>query len=219
MAVDLSVVVCARNEAAHVGEVLRRLASTFPDAELILVDNGSTDGTAQAAAAATPRVTIVVEPTPGKGTAMRTGARHAQGTWLLFHDADLEYDVEDSARVVATAMRENSSCIGARMVAYDQVLPSSWLANRLIQRVLRLRTGAHVADVLTGTRCMPTTLFRALNTQSPHFGIETEITRATLALGVPMLAEPVRFYPRTAADGKKIRVWDLFALLAQAFKR
>lgn len=217
MDAELSVVVCARNEVAHVGEVLRRLATTFPDAELILVDNGSTDGTAQVAAAQ-PCVKVIEEPTPGKGTAMRTGAQHARGAWILFHDADLEYDVEDSARVVATAMRENCSCIGARMVAYDQVLPSSWLANRLIQWVLRHRTGAHVADVLTGTRCLPAALFHALDTRSPHFGIETEITRATLVLGKPMLAEPVRFYPRSAAEGKKIRVWDLFALIAQALK-
>jgi len=218
MANNLSVIVCARNEAPHVATVLTRLRHAYPEAELILVDNGSTDGTAQAAAEVSG-VTVISEPTPGKGTAMRTGARNAAGTWLLFHDADLEYDVDDSIPVVRTAMRDDCSCIGARLVAYDQVLPSSWLANRLIQRLLRLRTGQHVADILTGTRCMRASLFKALNTESPHFGIETEITRATLQLGVRIVAEPVRFFPRSFTEGKKIRMWDLFALIGQALKR
>lgn len=218
MANDLSIIVCARNEAPHVATVLTRLRHVYPDAELLLVDNGSTDGTAQAAAGVSG-VTVISEPMPGKGTAMRTGARNATRTWLLFHDADLEYDVGDSAAVVSTAMGSDCSCIGARLVAYDQVLPSSWLANRLIQRLLRLRTGHHVADILTGTRCMRASLFRALDTQSPHFGIETEITRATLQLGVRILAEPVRFFPRSFTEGKKIRIWHLFALIGQALKR
>jgi glycosyltransferase involved in cell wall biosynthesis len=218
MANNLSVIVCARNEAPHVATVLTRLRQAFPDAELLLVDNGSTDGTAEAAAGV-PGVTVILEPVPGKGTAMRTGARNATGAWLLFHDADLEYEVEDSIPVVRTAMRDDCSCIGARLVAYDQVLPSSWLANRLIQRLLRLRTGEHVADVLTGTRCMRASLFQALDTKSPHFGIETEITRATLQLGVRIKAEPVRFFPRSFTEGKKIRIWHLFALVGQALKR
>jgi len=218
MAIELSVVVCARNEESSVAEVLTRLRQTFPTAELILVDNGSTDKTTQEASKVAG-VVVVSEQTPGKGTAMRTGARLATGKWLMFHDADLEYVVEDSAQVVLTAMRNDCSCIGARLVAYDQVLPSSWLANRLIQLLLRMRTGQHVADVLTGTRCMRTSLFNELATQSPHFGIETEITRATLQKGVRIDAEPVRFFPRSVDAGKKIRVWDLFALMAQALKR
>lgn len=218
MANDLSIIVCARNEAPHVATVLTRLRHAYPDAELILVDNGSTDGTSQAAASVSG-VTVISEPTPGKGTAMRTGAKNATKTWLLFHDADLEYEVEDSMAVVHTAMRDDCSCIGARLVAYDQVLPSSWLANRLIQRLLRLRTGQHVADVLTGTRCMRASLFQALDTESPHFGIETEITRATLQRGIRIVAEPVRFFPRTFTEGKKIRIWHLLALVGQAIKR
>lgn len=215
---NLSIVVCALNEAAHVGEVLCRLVKAYPHAQLILVDNGSTDGTADVAKAAVPSVEVVTEPVPGKGTAMRAGARQANREWLLFHDADLEYDIEDSVRVVQKAIAHDCSCAGTRMVAYDRILASSWLANRLIQALLRMKTGAHVPDVLTGTRCMRTSLFLALETQSAHFGIETEITRAILDRTVTLLSEPVRFYPRSVEAGKKIRLRHLFSLMHQAVK-
>jgi glycosyltransferase involved in cell wall biosynthesis len=214
---NLSIVVCARDEIASIRQVVGSLRATFPSAELIVVDNGSSDGTGQAAAAI-EGVIVVREETPGKGGAMRTGARHATRPWLLFHDADQEYEVVDSVQVVKTAMKSDSCCVGVRLVAYDRILISSWLANRFIQLLLKLRTGAHVRDVLSGTRCMRSSMFAAANTESTRFGIETELTRRLLGLGVELTWEPVRFYPRSAAMGKKIRMWHLLELSVQALK-
>ena len=217
MFADLSIVVCARNEQDSVATVLGNLQRCFPNAELILVDNSSTDATAQCARDV-DGVKVVLEPTPGKGGAMRTGAASATRAWLLFHDADLEYEVEDAVRVVRTAMQNDSPCTGFRMVAYDQILASSWLANRLIQALLKFKTGFEIPDVLSGTRCMRTAVFRSLETKSVRFGIETEITRGVLAGSKNVLWEPVRFYPRSVAAGKKIRVWHLVELIRQALK-
>lgn len=217
MFADLSIVVCARNEEDSVATILGKLSRCFPGAELILVDNCSTDATA-ACARAVEGVVVVLEPTLGKGGAMRTGAAKATRSWLLFHDADLEYEVEDAVRVVNTAMQNNSPCTGFRMVAYGQILASSWLANRLIQALLKLKTGFEIPDVLSGTRCLRTEAFRALNTKSVRFGIETEITRGVLAGTSKVFWEPVRFYPRSLAAGKKIRVWHLIELIRQALK-
>lgn len=213
----LSIVVCARNEADNVSGTLTGLRQVFPEAELILVDNGSTDGTAERASAV-PGVVILREDTPGKGVAMRAGAESASGKWLLFHDADTEYDIADSLQVVTRAIQEDGCCVGARMVSYDRVLVSSWLANWLIKGLLRIRTGKSAPDVLSGTRCMKTKTFLELQTQSTRFGIETEITRGLLVKGIPMFWTPVRFYPRTAKQGKKIRVWHLAELLLQAMR-
>lgn len=217
MDADLSIVVCARNEEADVATVLGRLRECFPAAELILVDNGSTDDTARLAQGVSG-VIVVQEAVPGKGGAMRAGAARATRAWLLFHDADLEYEVKDSVRVVWTAMQNERPCTGFRMVAYDRILASSWLANKLIRALLKLKTGVDVPDVLSGTRCLRTEAFRRLNTQSVRFGIETEITRGLLAGAAPVMWEPVRFYPRSAAAGKKIRVWHLLELIRQALK-
>lgn len=215
---NLSVVVCALNEAKSIGQVLRPLRALYPSAQLILVDNGSTDGTAQVAQAAVPDVEVVYEPNAGKGNAMRAGAAYASRDWLLFHDADLEYDVADSFKVVQRAIIQNCSCAGSRMVEYDTLLVSSWLANRLIQTLLKIKTGVHIPDVLTGTRCISKEIFQSLNTISPHFGIETEITRALLDKKVLILSEPVRFYPRSIKAGKKIRLKHIFSLIYQALK-
>lgn len=217
MDTNLSIVVCARDEISSIVQVVSTLRTAYPGAELIVVDNCSSDGTGLAAAAI-EGVLVVRENIPGKGVAMRTGARHATRPWLLFHDADLEYEITDSLAVVKTAMEMDSSCVGVRLVAYDRILVSSWLANRFIQVLLRLRTGLQVRDVLSGTRCMRSAVFAAADTQSTRFGIETELTRRLVELGVGVTWEPVRFYPRSAAMGKKIRMWHLFELSVQALK-
>jgi len=211
----LSIVVCARNEANHVYRVLTELRDVYPDAELILVDNASDDGTAETARLIVG-VRVVSEARRGKGAAMRKGAEAASNPWILFHDADLEYNVNDSVEVVASAINNDSFCIGARLVAYDTVLASSWIANKIIQTLLKWRTGIHVPDVLSGTRCLQRAIFVELNTKSVQFGIETEMTRQLLSKGVRFTQASVRFCPRNTMQGKKIRAWHLFELMWRA---
>lgn len=197
--------------------VLRQLREAFPDAELILVDNGSRDATADCARAL-PDVKVLRDSQVGKGNAMRTGAASALGEWLLFHDADGEYCVEDSPRVVARAVAANGCGIGVRLVLYSAVMPSSWAANRLIRVLLKWQTGADIPDVLTGTRCIRAAVFKDLATTSTNFGIETEIARKVAIRGIPLPGSPVRFTPRNRAAGKKIRAWHLLALIYEALK-
>lgn len=215
--VQLSIVVCARNEEASVEVVLGQLSAVFPQAELLLVDNGSTDATARLAGAV-PGVRVISDRRPGKGNAMRTGAAAASGEWLLFHDADGEYCVEDSAAVVACARAADGCGIGVRLVSYRAVMPSSWAANRLIRGLLKWQTGADIPDVLTGTRCLRAVVFKELATTSTHFGIETEIARKVALRGIPCTGSAVRFTPRDRAAGKKIRAWHLLALIYEALK-
>ncbi|MEX3984212.1 glycosyltransferase family 2 protein [Paraburkholderia sp. EG287A] len=207
----LTIVVPARNEARVVGKVLRRLQQQFPDAELLLVNNGSTDDTEAVALATGCRV--INEPAPGKGRAMLAGARAASNDWLLFHDADTEYETADAVQVVATAMLTGHCAIGVRMVAFDHVRPSSWLANRVIQWMLHRRYGVWVRDVLTGTRCMRRSLFLSLDASAKGFGIETQLTLGCIKRGVPIDEVPVRYIPRSKAQGKKIRAWHLWSLM------
>lgn len=213
----LSIVVPARNEAASVQQVLRALREVFPQAELLLVDNGSHDGTAELAAQI-DGVKVVLEMRPGKGRAMRTGAAIATGEFLLFHDADTEYDVRDAALVVERAYLTRSCVIGVRLVSFDALKWSSWLANWLIQQLLRLRFGARVADVLSGTRCLPRADFISLRTTSEGFGIETEQAAACLKKGLPIHYANVRYTPRGGAQGKKIRSYHLLSLVRIALR-
>lgn len=208
----LSIVVPARNEAHCAPDVLLSLRRQFPLAQLILVDNGSTDGTATLALQV-PGVQVVTESCPGKGHAMRTGAQAATGEFILFHDADREYDVRDAQDVVESARSLGGCVIGVRMVSFDSVRWSSWLANRTIQILLRLRFGKSIPDVLSGTRCMRRQDFMRLGTHASGFGIETEIAVASAKRGICLHSVGVRYRPRNALDGKKIRAWHLFALV------
>jgi glycosyltransferase involved in cell wall biosynthesis len=209
---ELSIIIPARNEARSVQTVLRTVRSIFPDAEILLVDNGSTDGTATLATHV-EGVRVITETRAGKGHAMRAGAQAALGEYLLFHDADTEYEVSDARAVVARAFERNGCAIGVRHVSFERLRWSSWLANRLIQALLRLRFGLTVSDVLSGTRCMRKSEFLGLATRSAGFGIETEIAVACLKSGIPVHYADVRYTPRSGAEGKKIRPYHLFSLV------
>ena len=213
----LSIVVPAKNEEDCVVEVLSRLQSCFPGADLMLVDNGSTDRT-QLLAQSVEGVRIIVEPTPGKGAAMRKGAAAARRPWLLFHDADVEYSPEDAVAVALLAQQIGGMAVGARLTEMATVKASSWLANWAVRCILSRRFNRPLTDILTGTRALPTKLFVGMNTVSPGFGIETEITRKILELGYPLEAAPVRYKARSLLEGKKIRFHHIRYLLREAFK-
>lgn len=213
---QLSVVVCARNEARTVAQVLSDLRRSLPGAEILLVDNASSDETAKLAASV-PGVIVLQQPLPGKGHAMRMGAERATKEWLLFHDADGEYCAQDCADVVSAA-QASSWALGVRLVGYQEILPSSWAANALVGALLRVRTGLIAQDILTGTRCLRRDEFIALNTQAEGFAIETEITRKMLSLQRAPAHVGVRFVPRSKAQGKKIRAYHLIGLIREALR-
>ena len=213
---NLSIVIPARNEARSVQQVLRALRSHFPGAEVLLVDNGSTDGTSELASQV-EGVRVVREARPGKGHAMREGVRVARGAFVLFHDADTEYEVRDAQAVVARTIEKGGCGIGVRHVSFERLRWSSWIANRIIQGLLQYRFGHVVSDVLSGTRCLRKEDFLKLQTRSAGFGIETEIAVACLKAGVPIHYADVRYTPRTGAEGKKIRAYHLFSLIRLAF--
>lgn len=193
---DLSVVVPARNEAANIAVLLGELAQAFPGAELIVVDNASTDDTtAQATRSGFARV--LHEPAPGKGHAMRAGAAAATRELLLFHDADLEYSPVD-ARALVDAVRKqpDAMAVGVRTASFGRPAWSSLFASATVRRLLQWRWGRVAvgdADVLCGTRAMSTALFKRIGSVQAGFRIETELTRRALRLGVTLVNHTVTY--------------------------
>ena len=215
---DLTIVVPARNEAAYVDRVIGALRSAFPQAEIIVVDNGSTDGTSSAAAGAGAHV--VSEPRPGKGNAMRAGAAAATRPFLLFHDADPEYEPADAVPVADAAMSSPhpTPCmaIGVRAWRLSSIPVISFAVNFLVRAVFLFRYGQAPEDVLTGTRCLSRSYFMCLATRSPTFAIETELSRLALATGGTIVASPVRYSPRSRRAGKKIRASHLWGIVVES---
>jgi hypothetical protein len=218
---DLSVVIPARDEARSIRSVIAAARAQFPQAEIIVVDNGSTDGTGDIAVS-TGEAIVVREDRPGKGNAMRAGASAASRDYILFHDADTEYSVADSVDVVRRILfasdgrRDATMAIGVRAWRLSWLPVISFGVNWLIRAIFQLRFGTAPEDILTGTRCMSREFFLALGTSSTTFAIETELTRLVVASGGDVVGLPVRYTPRDKKGGKKIGWRHLVPIVAQA---
>jgi glycosyltransferase involved in cell wall biosynthesis len=207
----LSIVVPVFNEAATVGAVIERLrAIPLPLArEIVVVDDGSTDGTRAVLDGVAPSGELRIVHAPrngGKGSAIRIGLAEAQGTILAIQDADLELDPAQLAELVQPILDGRTTVVyGSRFLNGRPEAP--WVtvaANRVLTGVTNLLFGARLTDMETCYKVMTTTVARSLGLESNRFDIEPEITAKLLRAGHGILELPVRFSPRTRQAGKKI---------------
>lgn len=217
---EISVIVPARNEEATIASLLEELQHTFPSAEIIVVDNASSDRTAELAVSI-PGVVVVEERAAGKGNAMRHGAFIASRPVLLFHDADTEYSVVDAYDVAAALVMARKAgsevmTIGVRAWRLSWLPVISFAVNWMVRTIFWLRFRVAPEDVLTGTRCLARDTFLLMNTQSASFAIETEMTRRAIEMGLAVEPHPVRYTPRTHKEGKKIGWRHLLPILSEA---
>jgi glycosyltransferase involved in cell wall biosynthesis len=226
----LSIIVPVYNEAATVGAVVDRLTSiALPLArEIILVNDGSSDGTAAVldGYAANPVVRIVHAPVNGgKGSAIRRGLREATGTIVAIQDADLELDPAQLADLVQPILAGETEVVyGSRFLNGHVQAP--WLtiaANRALTMATNLLYGARLTDMETCYKVMATPVAHSLGLVSNRFDIEPEITAKLLRAGHRIVEVPVRFSPRSRKAGKKIGWGDgvhaLRALVEYRFGR
>ena len=187
---SLSLILPAKNEAAALGPLLARLRERFPEAELIVVDDGSTDGTADIAQAAGARV--VRHPVSlGNGAAVKSGARAATGEVLVFLDADGQHDPDDIPRLLAKLDEGYDMAVGARD-ATSQASLGRGLANRLYNRLAGYVTGHRIPDLTSGFRAVRAARFRRFLYLLPNgFSYPTTITMAFFRCGYPVAYVPI----------------------------
>ena len=187
---ELSLILPAKNEAAALGPLLARLRERFPEAELIVVDDGSTDGTADIAQAAGARV--VRHPVSlGNGAAVKSGARAATGEVLVFLDADGQHDPDDIPRLLAKLDEGYDMAVGARDAA-SQASLGRGLANRLYNRLAGYVTGHRIPDLTSGFRAVRAAKFRRFLYLLPNgFSYPTTITMAFFRSGYPVAYVPI----------------------------
>ncbi|MBX9583683.1 MAG: glycosyltransferase family 2 protein [Gemmataceae bacterium] len=223
----LSVIVPVYNEERTVGELLRRVAAApypFPDREVIVVDDGSTDRTPGLLREWGDRPGFRVLGHPrnrGKGAAVRTGLAAARGEVVLVQDADLEYDPGDYPRLVGPILRGEADAVyGSRYLGpagragWDRFRAAVWLLNGAV----RLLYGRRLTDEATGYKALRRELVPRLCLEAERFELCPEITAKLCRLGVGIVEVPVSYTPRTARDGKKIGwrdVWPAFATLVR----
>jgi len=224
----LSIVVPVYNEVRTVRSVIDRLiAIDLPVArEIIVVNDGSTDGTREVLegigirdsglgirepaagsrqSVATIRV-IHVEPNAGKGAAIRRGFKEAGGTIVAIQDADLELDPQQLSTLVGPILRGEADVVyGSRFLAGRPAAP--WLtiaANRALTTATNVLFGSSITDMETCYKIMRTEVARSLALDANRFDIEPQITARVLRRGHRIHELPVKFEPRSRAQGKKI---------------
>ena len=178
--------------------------------EIIIVNDGSTDGTRAVldALPSRPDVLRVIHAprNGGKGSVIRTGFAAAQGTILAIQDADLELDPAQLAVLVAPILEGRTRVVyGSRFLAGTPDAPvHTILANRFLTGLTNLLYGARITDMETCYKLMETPIAQSLDLQANRFDIEPEITAKLLRAGHHIHEVPVRFEPRSRAQGKKI---------------
>jgi glycosyltransferase involved in cell wall biosynthesis len=186
----ISIILPARNESAAIGPTLAAIARILPSAEIIVVDDGSTDATADVAKAA--GAIVVGHPyAKGNGAAIKSGARAASGDTLVFLDADGQHDPADIPRLLARLDEGYDMVVGARQ-AGSQASLGRGLANRLYNWLAGYMTGHAVEDLTSGFRAVRAKKFREFLYLLPNgFSYPTTITMAFFRAGYSVVYEPI----------------------------
>jgi glycosyltransferase involved in cell wall biosynthesis len=216
----LSIIMAAYNEEDTIARAVQEiLTSEFPcDIELIVVNDGSTDRTADLLGEVTdPRVTVFHhDQNRGKGAALRSAAALASGNYVLPFDADLEYVVEDVMRMLEPVVKGRCEVVyGVRLFGYNTVYRSYRYAmgNKMLTRITNVLFDACLSDLHTCLKLMPTDLLRGIELKESGFGLDTEITASLLRIGVRPFEVPVSYFGRSHAEGKKITWRDAVACI------
>jgi len=218
----ISIIIPVFNEAATIGEVLDRVRSSPLDTEIIVVDDGSTDGTREILSQQQTGDTVVVfhKQNQGKGRAIRTGLSHASGDYVLIQDADLEYDPADYELLLRPILRGKATVVyGSRFLGEHKAM-LFWhsVGNRLLTLVTNLLYDSTLTDMETCYKVFPTSLIKSIPLRAQRFDFEPEITAKVLKRGYRIYEVPISYAGRELNEGKKISWRDGFPALVALIK-
>jgi glycosyltransferase involved in cell wall biosynthesis len=212
--VELSVLMPVFDERATIEQAIQSVLDAQPASsyELIVVDDGSRDGTAELLRERSWPSNVHVlhrDRNGGKGAALRTALQQARGRFSAVHDADLEYSPADIPALLGPLRDGEQAVFGARGFRSHSAY-SFWyvVGNRFVTFLANLLYNSWLSDIMTGQKAMVTELFRSLDLREPGFGIEPEITARLLRRGIPIYEVPVQYRARTREEGKKLTARD-----------
>jgi glycosyltransferase involved in cell wall biosynthesis len=205
----LSIIIPAYNEINFIDEIIEKVKETPYEKEIIIVDDGSTDGTRGYLKELKEDniTTIFHEKNLGKGAALRNGIARAKGDIIIIQDADLEYDPKEYPRLLGPILDGKADVVyGSRFLGGPHRVFYFWhyLGNSLVTLLSNMFTNLNLTDMETGYKVFKRGVLDGITIESDRFGFEPEITAKIAKKRVRIYEVPISYYGRGYEEGKKI---------------
>ncbi|MBU2513970.1 glycosyltransferase family 2 protein [bacterium] len=217
----LSVIIPIYNEFNNIDEVINRINAVklppeISDLEMILIDDGSKDGTTTKLEKYKNDKTMIVHESRlnfGKGTATRIGLTYVTGDVVLIQDADLEYDPADYPKLLKPIIEQGSQIVyGSRFLnktkRLDGMAYKNWMINVLLRVITNVLYGSKLTDEATAYKMFKTEVLKKIDLRSKRFEFCPEVTAKVLKQGYQITEVPISYKGRSVEEGKKIRWFD-----------
>ncbi len=205
----ISVIIPVYNEAATCIELINKVKSVPIDKEIIVVNDGSSDGTSELLSQVEGITLLSHTINQGKGAAVQTAAEHIKGDIVILQDGDLEYNPEDYHALVEPIQNEKADIVfGSRWLGNKNKWSFHYLGNKLITLFSNIINQRCINDMASCYKTIPADIFRSLELKSNGFGLEAEITAKVFRKRFKVKEIPISYKRRTSAQGKKLRLKD-----------